>query len=77
MARVIRETKSPRKQFPKVVVEDEAELVLLRLVKDGYARSYKEALELDVRTVLKINAFERFLGDYEDEYIELNKKKDL
>jgi hypothetical protein len=42
------------------------------LVKAGYG-SLNEVRELDARTVLQALNFEKFTGDYEAAYLELNK----
>lgn len=48
-------------------------VIYFRLVKGGYASSVGEASHMDARCVLQALAYERFLGDYERAYIELNK----
>lgn len=48
-------------------------VVYFRLCKSGYASSIKEAETLDVRTVLQALAYEKFCGDYQIAFLELNK----
>lgn len=48
-------------------------MIYCRLVKGGYASSLDHAETLSARKVLKVLAYENFLGEYEDEYLELNK----
>lgn len=40
----------------------------------GYARSVKEASELDARTVLQAFAYEDFCNDFDLAFMELNKQ---
>lgn len=55
-------------------VSDDPMLIYFRLCKAGFARSISEAREMDCRTVLQALAYEKFLGDYELAYLELNKE---
>jgi len=45
-----------------------------RLCKAGYASSVPEAATFDARTVLQALAYEDFIGDYDQAFMELNKK---
>lgn len=47
-------------------------LIHLRLSKAGYG-TLKEVRELDARTVLQALNYEKFCGDYEAAFVELNK----
>jgi hypothetical protein len=47
--------------------------VYFRLVKGGYASSVAEAATMDARTVVQVLLYEKFLQDYEQTYLELNK----
>jgi hypothetical protein len=53
--------------------DDDDLIIFLRLVKEGYAGSLKEAMELDARTVVQALYYEAFLGMYQDTYVWLNK----
>jgi len=48
-------------------------LIAFRMVKSGYASSYKEATQLSARVVIQALSYESFLADYEAASIELNK----
>lgn len=48
-------------------------IIHIKLVKGGYAGSLEEATKMDVRSVLQCMAYENFLGDYQDAYLELNR----
>lgn len=54
-------------------MKDDVLLIYFRLCKAGYASSVKEASKMDARTVLQALAYENFLSDYEQAYIDLNK----
>jgi len=47
-------------------------MILLRLVKAGYG-SLKEVKEMGAREVLQALHYERFLDEYENAYVEMNK----
>lgn len=59
---------------PEIKIEEDDLLIYFKLMKAGYAQSLKEARELTAREVLQALAYERFIGDYERSYIELNTK---
>jgi hypothetical protein len=44
----------------------------LKLVKAGYG-SFPEVAKLDARTVIQALHYEKFCGDYQAAYLELNK----
>lgn len=48
-------------------------VIYLKLVKARYAPTIEEAKKLNAREVLQAFAFDNFLDDYEEAYIEANK----
>lgn len=54
-------------------MKDDDLVLYFRLCKGGYASSVPEAMELDARTVLQALSYERFLSDYEQTYMDLNR----
>ncbi len=61
------------RNYPRVEAEDDVLLIYFRLCKAGYSNSIIEARELDARTVLQALAYEKFIIDWEQAYIEENK----
>lgn len=62
------------KARPRVEAKEDDLTLYLRLCKAGYANSVLEAMQLPARVVLQALSFEKFLGDYEAAWVELNKK---
>ena len=69
----IRTPVSNDRKRPVIEAEDDVLLVYFRLCKEGYASGVSEAKELDARTVLQALNYEKFLGDYEAAFLEINK----
>ena len=58
---------------PKIEIADNDLLYLFKLVKAGYG-DIEVVKRMDSREVLQALAYEKFLGDYQETYMELNKK---
>ena len=60
---------------PKIVGELDNDLIIFfRLVKSGYGNFF-EVQKMTATEVLQALYYEKFLVDYEETYLELNKKK--
>ena len=57
---------------PKTEIKDDVLLIYFRLVKLGFG-TLEQVKQLDSREVLQALFYEKFLSDYEEAYLELNK----
>ena len=57
---------------PKTEIKDDVLLIYFRLVKLGYG-NLEEVKKMDSREVLQALFYEKFIHDYEEAYLELNK----
>ena len=65
------------KRSPAVTIRADRELVIaLRLAKAGYAGGdLEKILEMKVSSVLAMLQYEKFVDDYQNAYIELNREQ--
>lgn len=62
-----------RKNEPRIEVSKDSLTIILKLVKAGYG-DIEVVKRMNTREVLQALSYEKYLVDYQDAYMELNKK---
>lgn len=68
----MRSSTGENRKRPRIEVVDDDLMIYFRLAKEGYG-SVREIEQWDARKVIQAINYEKFCGDYEAAYMEVNK----